>query len=47
MKVLEKNGQIIEGNFEEKEETDSEAVLTAVEDSKDFQDETNTENLTS
>ena len=31
------------GNFEEKEETDSEAVLTAVEDSKDFQDETNTD----
>ena len=43
MKVLEKNGQVIEGNFEEKEETDSEAVLTAVEDSKDFQDETNTD----
>ena len=31
------------GNFEEKEETDSEAVLTSVEDSKDFQDETNTD----
>ena len=31
------------GNFEENEETDSEAVLTAVEDSKDFQDETNTD----
>ena len=24
MKVLEKNGQVIEGNFEEKEKTDSE-----------------------
>ena len=31
------------GMHEEKEETDSEAVLTAVEDSKDFQDETNTD----
>ena len=48
-KTKEKDNSLVQvispyyGNFEEKEETDSEAVLTAVEDSKDFQDETNTD----